>query len=409
MSNQNIASTHESKRQEPRGGIVLVLGGALAAVVAGFIIKERAREELPHQGQAPVEISIKYSWVTIESRSDERRYGIGIPYTLGKTSSDAQSYRGAHAYVVAHDPNSGRSFVTRAGPERACENPGFRLGSPASVRSVSDSEIAVRGCPHFCRDTVSGLEKLWAFAYEGTDECNGRPLFIQKVARIHENFSHVVSEMKRLAKRNNQCNENRYRAFNVINETNNSNTYAFEVVARLTGNRPIPNIPAPGLRAPGVRLEAAHGWRNVVGDNGVSCLGADRVSLSDILSACLSTARWLLNPIGPSYNYCRTAPNRWVGGAGVRSGTRIDLVDVLRQTSVHFRVSGSSRLEALARNIETCLRTYWDRPFYKDDFCTVSVSNGDDAALWHLGVGEHLVTARKVIGVAKRAATEFAG
>ena len=369
----------------------------LAAPAILFFMIDRAHEppeaHEPLDARTPIEVSIKYSWI------NERW---SIPTITGGW------VKNAHTYVVASDPSSGRSFVTRAGPETSCDKPGLEITSRSrTVSSVSESGTSSRTCPRFCRQSVSGLHKLWAHTYEGTDECDGAPVFVQIVGRIHEPFEQVVSKMRRNAERNNECNENRYRPFNVINETNNSNSYAFEVAQRLIGKRPKPSIPAPDLVAPGVHLEAVHGWDEVVGDNGVSCLGPDPEPLSRILSKCGTSMKWFLNPFGSSYNYCHVPLNRWIGGSKARDGSEMYLFDVIRQVSKHFRLSGNSRLISLSKNTEFCLRTYWDRPFHQHDYCKIRVVTADQKKLWRRNVGEHRVTVIKVVNVSAQAATGF--
>ena len=109
-----------------------------------------------------------------------------------------------------------------------------------------------------------------------------------------------------------------------------------------------------------------------MGDNGVSCLGADRISLSQVLSKCLSNVKYFYNPVYKSYNHCYIPPNRWIGGKERKYNSgKIDLIDVIRQTSDHFRTSGIPRLES-AKGLDQCVKTHWDRWFHEDDYCQVS-------------------------------------
>lgn len=226
-------------------------------------------------------------WVVVEEKQrDEVRVATKVDIIIGYTDlyilekkvipAIGADYKAYHTFVLAQDPETKDGFVTRAGPERKCDDSGFLgLGSGSK-------------CPRFCKQAVSGKKKMWAHSFSGTGECLPT-LHKQYVGTINRSLNSVANQMKHLAEVNNTCNSKKYSTGFPARATlaalvvqgpigavaapglycsppYNSNSYAFSVVEKLMGRqRPEP----VGTYVKYLRCEydPAHGWDEVVNLN----------------------------------------------------------------------------------------------------------------------------------------------
>lgn len=309
-------------------------------------------EERPSQVVVPagVEIAIGYT------RIDDGYYFPTI---------DGGKYRPLHAYVIARDNATGKVIATRSGPEK-CRRLVF--GSRSSSSGVGSNIVS---CPRFCEDGAPEPTRLYAVAYEGAQDCDGKPIHEQKVGTVKRPFDKVAADIKEMVRVNNGCKENLYNPVGFLTPVNNSNSYAFSVVQKLVGWRPEPKVSGVDVTILGGEVSKVHGWDKEVGTNNVDCLlWPPRFSLAKVLEFCRYNGFWLTE------NSCTLPANRWITGAdallGFREGRQVSLNEVIAQTATHLATSESERMKTWSKKLDECESTYYSSLLSKHDFCRVS-------------------------------------
>ena len=224
--------------------VALVLGVAVVALVA----TEESESE-------PSSVDIYIGYTDID--------GMRIP-ALGP------DYTPHHTYVLAQDRKTRSGYVTRAGPERTCDDDDNLFDSRSRSRSGSVGTGSGSSCPLFCQpdEDWSGKEKLWAHSFSGVNECETETLHKQFVGTVNGPLSKVAAQMRRLATANNRCNNEVYRsgfptAGIFCRTPYNSNSYAFSAVRELTGIRVKPEF-GDRLSYGQCEFDRAHGWDQLV-------------------------------------------------------------------------------------------------------------------------------------------------
>lgn len=258
-----------------------LLVAAIVAVALGVmvwvVVEEQQRDEVPVVPKPKPEVDIYIGYTDLCILKEKM-----IPTFTGR------DYKVYHTFVLAQDRETKRRFITRAGPERKIGDSGCRC------------------CPLFCKQAVSGKDKLWAHSFWGTKECLPT-LHKQKVGTLKRSINDVAKQMKVLAEANNTCNSKEYSlgilkvkpstltfiVGKVVSFFNppvgfgiaavglffphcktpyNSNSYAFSVVEKLMGRRPNPENPDPKysrtITVGECEYDRAHGWNEVVNLNG---------------------------------------------------------------------------------------------------------------------------------------------
>ncbi len=335
-------------------GFVIALGVLLGIIAIGIAIlislADRSPSRVASKAKPRTEIWVKYT------HAQPAR----IPIL-----NEESGYDVIHAYVAARDPDSGRGFVTRAGKEEPCD-PSLWYRIKSGFNSLSSSRSSSKRCPVFCEKKTTGYSKVWAYAFPGHSECEHKTLHSQLVSVVDRSFSKIASSLRTFTLLNNHCNMNTYHA-GVGSITNNSNSYAFSVVEKLTGERPEPTIGGRSIsNLSKTRVwHPVHGWKENVGI-GVDCLVNDWPSLATTLFHCARTSKyvpWLAQIVVPSGSYCKIDKNRWIGGeddvVGVNTSRHKLLKSVILQTTEafrHFDPIGWDR--NLVESLDGCLRTY---------------------------------------------------